>query len=79
MPDYHRLDLAVNIYRPKRNGRMGIRNISIYNAYCRMNPFTIYKRMEAVDVPGEVTKYVPRFKKVGLLPIIPSITYTYKF
>lgn len=79
LPDYHRLDVGVNIYRPKKKGRMGIWNISVYNAYCRMNPFMIYKKSNTVEVPGEDTKRVPRFKKAGLLPIIPSITYTYKF
>ena len=43
MPAYHRLDLGLNIYRPKKKGRMGIWNISIYNVYSRMNPFMVYK------------------------------------
>lgn len=79
LPAYHRLDLGINIYRPKKKGRMGIWNISIYNAYCRMNPFLVYKSSDRVrDVSGQYTS-VPHFKKLGFMPIIPSITYTYKF
>ena len=35
LPAYHRLDVGINIYRPKKKGRMGIWNISIYNVYSR--------------------------------------------
>jgi len=86
LPTYHRLDLGINIYRPKKNGRMGIWNISVYNAYCRLNPFMIYKSYDTrlLKKPNGETIYgkyefVPKFKLVSLLPIIPSITYTYKF
>lgn len=78
LPAYHRLDLGINIYRPKKNGRMGIWNVSIYNAYCRMNPFMIRKSLKATR-ESEEYKPVPRFKQVGIMPIIPSVTYTYKF
>lgn len=79
LPAYHRLDLGINIYRPKKKGRMGIWNISVYNAYCRMNPFLVYKSSDQVrNVWGQYTS-VPRYKKLGFMPIIPSITYTYKF
>ncbi|MEG1586796.1 MAG: carboxypeptidase-like regulatory domain-containing protein [Bacteroidales bacterium] len=74
MPDFHRLDLSMNIYMPKKSGRTGIWNVSIYNAYNRINTFMIYK----------TTKYVgyerrPRFQTMGFMPIIPSVSYTYKF
>lgn len=89
LPVYHRLDLGINIYRPKKSGRMGIWNISVYNAYCRLNPFMIYKTYDAKQLDKDMSgngysqryryEYIPRFKLVSLLPIIPSITYTYKF
>ena len=85
LPAYHRLDLGINFYNPKKNGRMGIWNISIYNVYSRMNPFMVYKDDKRVAVtPSEANgrqtyKYVPCFKIVGIMPVIPSITYTYKF
>ena len=76
LPAYHRLDLGLNIYRPKKKGRMGIWNISVYNAYCRMNTLLVYKREIYDPYTG---KSKPSFTKVGIMPIIPSISYTYKF
>ncbi|MDR1200139.1 MAG: TonB-dependent receptor [Tannerellaceae bacterium] len=70
--DYHRLDLSLNIYQPKEKGRMGIWNISLYNAYCRMNPF--YIKQSYFKGNGKFSTY-----QKGLVPIIPSISYTYKF
>lgn len=71
LPAYHRLDLGINIYRPKKNGRMGIWNISIYNVYCHMNAITLKKRFWY--------NYDCYFETMSILPIIPSVSYTYKF
>ena len=80
LPAYHRLDLGIKIYRPKKKGRMGIWTVSIYNVYSRMNPFMIYKSDKTVPDPGSsYGKNVPVFKTIGIMPIIPSISYTYKF
>lgn len=82
MPAYHRLDLGINIYRPKKKGRMGIWNVSIYNVYSRMNPFMAYKTTKYVtswETGSPVSKQIPKFRQIGIMPIIPSITYTYKF
>ena len=77
MPAYHRLDVGLNFYRPKSNGRMGIWNVSVYNAYCRMNPISIEKNTDVQTMDGKRLK--PRFRTLALFPIIPSISYTYKF
>lgn len=80
LPSYHRLDLAIKIYRPKKKGRMGIWTVSIYNVYSRMNPFMIYKSEKVVPDPdSKWGRFVPAFKQVGIMPIIPSVSYTYKF
>lgn len=80
LPAYHRLDLGIKIYRPKKKGRMGIWTVSIYNVYSRMNPFMIYKSDKTVPDPGSsYGKNVPVFKTIGIMPIIPSISYTCKF
>ena len=71
LPAYHRLDLGINIYRPKKNGCMGIWNISIYNVYCHMNAITLKKRFWY--------NYYCYFETMSILPIIPSVSYTYKF
>lgn len=71
LPAYHRLDVGLNLYRPKKHGRMGIWNISLYNAYCYMAPVSIHKRYWS-----NADCY---FEKLGLIPTIPSVSYTYKF
>lgn len=81
LPGYHRLDLGISIFRPKKKGRMGIWNISIYNVYCRMNPMVILKG-DVEEKKGEgdhSPTYRNAFKSIGLFPIIPSVSYTYKF
>ena len=57
-------------YRPLKKGRMGIWSVGLYNAYCRMNPVLVRKEYE----------YGGRaFKTLGFLPVVPSVSYTYKF
>lgn len=70
LPAYHRLDLGINIYRPKKKGRMGIWNISIYNVYSYMAPISIRKGWWYNE---------DCFNTLGVVPIIPSVSYTYKF
>jgi outer membrane receptor for ferrienterochelin and colicin len=74
MPSYHRLDLGVNIHKQKKRGKR-ILTLGLYNAYCHMNPFmieveTYYYREEQAN--KSVIAY-------GLFPIIPSISYHFKF
>lgn len=74
LPAYHRLDLGIKIYRPKKKGRMGIWTVSIYNVYSRMNPFMIYKSDKTVPDPGSsYGKNVPVFKTIGIMPILSLI------
>ena len=68
MPDYHRLDLGATCHLPdkKHANWEHILNMSIYNVYCRLNPFLVYPR------EGKLYKF-------SLLPILPGISYTFKF
>lgn len=83
LPAYHRMDVGLKIYRPQKKGRMGIWQVSVYNLYCRMNPFMVYKDWKSVrttNAEGEQTyKIVPVFKHIGFMPIVPSVSYTYQF
>lgn len=54
MPNYQRLDLSFNYYRHKKNGRMGIWNLSIYNAYAHHNSFMILPSEEFRAEPHNV-------------------------
>lgn len=71
LPDYHRLDLGMNFKKTTRKGNESIWNVSIYNAYCRMNP--MFADITYNDY--EATKGIT----YGIVPIIPSFSYTLKF
>lgn len=73
---YHRLDLGVNFYRYKKKGRMGIWNLSLYNAYLKPNPFMTEVAM--YEVP-ETKRYHVVLQESYLFLCMPSISYTYKF
>jgi len=74
LPPYHRLDLGMNIYLPKKKGRMGIWNFGLYNAYMQMNPFIVTPEYRTYG--GKIEAVL---KKTTLFFAIPSISYTYKF
>lgn len=84
MPAYHRLDLSFNYYRYKKKARMGIWNLSIYNAYSHHNSFLV---MPSNEIIRETNEYggmsekngKPILKSWSIFPIIPSFSYTYKF
>ena len=84
MPAYHRLDLSFNYYRYKKKGRMGIWNLSIYNAYSHHNSFLVIPAKEIISTPvyggaSIETNGKPILKSFNIFPIIPSFSYTYKF
>lgn len=74
---YHRLDLSL-VYdpHPERKKRWkGSWAFSIYNVYSRMNPYILY-----VDTDGDLQNGTKvNVKQVSIFPIIPSITYNFKF
>jgi hypothetical protein len=74
MEAYHRLDLGLQFHKKKKNG-MQTWEFSAYNAYNQANPFFYYGSYEN----NGQGKAVQKLKKVTLFPIIPSISYTYKF
>lgn len=75
LPDYHRLDLGFNFIKTTKRGNTSIWNISVYNAYCRMNPITAFIDSKGMD--GTVLSYYG--SAAGIIPIIPTFSYTLKF
>lgn len=74
LPFYHRLDLSFT-----RHTRHGYWNFSLYNAYCNMNVIAVrldYSNTYDPSIPGH---YRPVFQKIHLLPVIPSVSYTWLF
>ena len=76
MVSYHRLDLSATLTVQKKKKWESSWNFSIFNAYSRMNPYFIYFNNE-VDV--ETNQFKIQAKQVSLFPIIPSVTYNFKF
>ncbi len=70
MPAYHRMDLGFNWHKKTSWGERTW-NISIYNVYSRNNPFFLYI---SENFQGD-----KRVNQVSLFPIIPSISYQFKF
>ena len=78
MPAYHRFDIGVNFHKPKKWGER-VWSFGIYNLYSRRNPFFIYASRETdVNASGLAISSI-KFKQVSLFPIIPSVTYGFKF
>lgn len=71
LPFYHRLDLSA-----VRRTRRGYWTFSIFNAYCQMNTMTV--RKDHSYWSDWVTEY-PTYRRVKLLPILPSVSYTWIF
>ncbi|HYQ55779.1 MAG TPA: TonB-dependent receptor, partial [Draconibacterium sp.] len=82
MPSYHRLDLSMNFHKQKKHG-VRTWTVGVYNAYSRQNPFYLYwgsKTEDAITPDGEhYYNEKPALKQVSLFPLIPSVSYTFKF
>lgn len=69
MEAYHRLDLGIQFVKEKARGTRTI-EINVYNAYNRKNPY--FYDWEERKGKNVLIKY-------SLFPIIPSISYNFKF
>lgn len=76
MAPYHRLDLGLVWKFFPRWGESDL-TFSAYNVYNRRNPFFIYFE----EVRDQQTDIITGFKakQVSLFPVIPSVTYNFKF
>lgn len=75
---YHRLDFSA-VYTPvpkKERKWKGSWVYSIYNVYSRKNPYFYYYAQEGSAFAGTLQVQA---KQVSLFPIIPSVTYNFKF
>jgi outer membrane receptor for ferrienterochelin and colicin len=80
LPPSHRLNVGVSLHHPHKRHGEGIWNLSVYNVYNRMNPNFVYLQYKTVqDEDSGVSGTYLTMTKITLLPILPSISYTYKF
>lgn len=76
MKSYHRMDISAT-YTPKKKRRFQSSwNFAIYNLYNRKNPYFIY-----FDTEGSIHEGSLQTKayQVSLFPILPSVTWNFKF
>ena len=72
MPDYHRLDLGATLkLNNKKESNSSELNLSIYNAYHRLNAYSI-----TFDENQAGTTEATR---LALFGIVPSVTWNFKF
>ncbi|MEZ0484877.1 TonB-dependent receptor [Fibrella aquatica] len=72
---YHRLDVGIQFHR-KRRRHESVWDISAYNAYNRRNPFfyNIESKRQTAGQPDITVLY-----KYSVFPVVPAISYSYKF
>jgi hypothetical protein len=78
LPSYHRLDFSATYTPvPKKQRKVSSSwNFSIYNAYSRRNPYFFYFDQTGSAFDGTLQVQA---KQVSLFPVIPSVTYNFKF
>ena len=74
MAPYHRLDLNISLESKKNQFRkwQGSWNFGVYNLYNRANPYFVSTGRDN-DTGQRV------FRQFSLFPIIPSVSYQFKF
>ncbi len=79
LADYHRLDLGVVLKMRPRHGESDL-TLSIYNAYNRRNPYFVYYDIPEGLIPNpNLSGERIKAKQVSLFPIIPALTYNFRF
>jgi hypothetical protein len=77
MPAYHRMDIGFNFHKQKKHG-IRTWNIGLYNVYSRQNPFFLFFDSTS-EQEYNATGKSRKLTQLSLFPIIPSISYSYKF
>ncbi|MBQ9893441.1 MAG: TonB-dependent receptor [Bacteroidales bacterium] len=80
LPPSHRMNVGLNVHRPHKRRGEGIWNFSVYNLYNYKNPNFVFVSYDQIyDAQTGETTSRPALKKITILPILPSISYTFKF
>jgi hypothetical protein len=76
LPPYDRLDISVTYIRKKHEKYQSSWTFSIYNVYDRHNPYFIYPASSGSIYMGNLKLSE---QEVSLFPILPSVTWNFKF
>ena len=77
LPAYHRLDIGLNFHKKKKWGDRTI-SVGAYNVYNRKNPFFLSVN-DKIEIQNGVPTSTRVVQQTSLFPIIPSISYKFKF
>ena len=78
LPAYHRMDLGA-VLAGKNNNKRKLKTewvFSLYNAYSRQNPYFIYFDQGGNPANGSLQVQA---KQVSIFPVIPAVTWNFKF
>lgn len=78
MKAYHRMDLSAT-YTPVQKKKRKVESywvFSIYNTYSRLNPYFIYFDQEGSAYNGTLEV---KARQVSLFPVLPAVTWNFKF
>lgn len=77
LPSSHCLSIGMN-YRKKKKRGESVWNITVYNVYNQKNPDLVFNDLEYSNSNYAAKGFV-KIKSVTMMPIIPSLGYTYNF
>lgn len=79
MSNYHRADISVE-FRKKKEKWERKWVVGVYNAYYHRNPYYVIADTEYIlNDQGQIVDEKRVFKEISILPIIPSVSYQFKF
>lgn len=75
---YHRMDISATLTPRTKQGQKFQQSwvFSIYNVYSRLNPYFIYFSQDGSPYDGSLNM---KTRQVSLFPVIPSVTWNFKF
>ena len=83
MEPYHRADVSFNYTKNPDKKYHSTWNFSVYNVYNRKNPYFIYLDIEDTSADGsgslETGGLQAKAYQTSLFPILPSISWNFKF
>ena len=79
MAAYHRLDLSASWTKPTKWGERTW-SLGLYNTYNRRNPFYVdIKSSTRFNPETKQNERVKKFEQLSLFPILPAISFSFKF
>ena len=75
---YQRLDLVANFHKQKKHCER-IFSINVYNTLCHNNPFIVFPQEHDVYNGDGTTTKLKTLRQICIFPIIPTVSWQYKW